>query len=163
MQNNSLYLTLKVGTPSEDVKNSFKSNATVYACILTMGITPIVGNIGTNNAKKTHTTTQIESYDITGNTNTGGLDMNENVSKDTFQIYKDSVEKDVEGIKSNIKDLATKNDLTMLQDLLVEKIDNQGTKTRNWILGGVITVLITIITSMGTAIWFLIKLLNSIQ
>lgn len=68
--------------------------------------------------------------------------MSENLKKQTFDVYKDFIHQDIQEIKSDIKGLASKEDLATLEGTLLTAIKESKSSFTTWVLRGIVTVLL---------------------
>lgn len=116
-----------LGEYSEGVSQSFKSQALIYACVVGMGVSGFISGNKANNTVPISISRDAgaDSYNLTSQSNSGGLSMPDKVSKDTFKEYKkhidtrfDAVDTKLDGISKTLTDI-TKN-MVSKENLLSE-------------------------------------------
>lgn len=112
---------------SEGVTQSFKSQALIYACIVGMGVSGFISGNRANNTMPISNSrgAGADTYKLTSQSNSGGLNMQDKVSKDAFKEYKehintrfDTVDRKLDGVAISLSNIS--DNMVSKEELLSE-------------------------------------------
>ncbi|WP_157777179.1 hypothetical protein [Erysipelothrix larvae] len=140
-----------------------KSHASILFLTIGIGFASLIhGNVNPGSLKLNDPKTT-ENYPLLNNSDTsvGGYDMSNNVSQETFNVYKDSNEKRLENIEKRLDSIVILlekiDDKLITKESLETKLENTEIRLRNWILT---TAFITVLGFLG---WLFIYLFPNVD
>lgn len=129
---------------SGDNKQSFRSQAMIYVCLVGMGIGSIITGNKPDNSIPISNRKGSETFKLPSSSKSGGLNMSDKVSKDAFEEYKSGIDQRL----TRIEDALIRIETNMVtSDILDSKLKNISLSIKNWILGSLL------LTVLGFIAW----------